>query len=114
MKGKVQVVNKYKHEPTDNDVYIGRGSLFGNPYSHVPSSRENVTMCDSREDAIQKYKKHFNIIMGSCGCRYKDFKYAIRELIMKLKIGEDINLVCFCKPKTCHGDIIKKYIEDAQ
>jgi len=24
----------------------------------------------------------------------------------------DVNLVCFCKPKACHGDIIKKLIEE--
>lgn len=26
----INVVNKYKHQPTDNDVYIGRGSPLGN------------------------------------------------------------------------------------
>jgi len=24
---------------------------------------------------------------------------------------KEVNLVCFCKPKSCHGDIIKEIIE---
>lgn len=31
--------------------------------------------------------------------------------IWKLAKNENVNLVCFCKPKDCHGDIIKKLIE---
>ena len=34
--------------------------------------------------------------------------YEQNEIVLKL--GEDINLVCFCKPKACHGDVIKEYI----
>lgn len=113
MKGKIQVVNKYKHEPTSDDVYIGRGSTFGSPYSHLDSKYPGITKCDTRENAVEAYTLYFNNIMNSCGCKHKDFKYAVRELVMKLKLGEDVNLVCFCKPKACHGDVIKKYIENA-
>ena len=27
-------------------------------------------------------------------------------------LSGDVNLVCFCKPKSCHGDIIKMIIEN--
>ena len=31
-------------------------------------------------------------------------------LDMHEKYGK-INLLCWCKPKSCHGDFIKKYLE---
>ncbi len=110
MLNRLKVVNKYKHEPTSDDVYIGRGSLFGSPYSHLPSEKENVTLCDTREEAIDAYKKYFHDIIDSCGCKHKQFKGQLREMIVKLKLGGEINLICFCKPKACHGDVIKDYI----
>ena len=106
----LKIVNKYRHEPTSDDVYIGRGSLFGSPYSHLPSEKENVTLCDTREEAIDAYKKYFHDIIDSCGCKHKQFKGQLREMIVKLKLGGEINLICFCKPKACHGDVIKDYI----
>ena len=107
---KIIVVNKYKHEATSDDIYIGRGSIFGSPYSHLSSKFKNVTKCDTREDAINVYEVYFNNIMNSCGCKHKEFKNSIRNLVVKSKLGENINLVCYCKPKPCHGDIIKEYI----
>ena len=29
----INVVNKYKHQPTDNDIYCARGSVLGNPFT---------------------------------------------------------------------------------
>ncbi len=107
---KITVVNKYRHDATSDDIYIGRGSIFGSPYSHLTSKFEGVTKCDTREEAVQKYENYFNAIMSSCGCKHKQFKNSIRDLVIKLNLGEDINLVCYCKPKACHGDIIKEYI----
>lgn len=107
---RLRVVNKYKHEPTSDDVYIGRGSIFGNPYSHIPSSDKNVIMCDTREESINAYRTYFQDIIDGCGCKNKRFKRQLREMIVKLKLGGEVNLVCYCKPKTCHGDIIKEYL----
>jgi hypothetical protein len=28
----------------------------------------------------------------------------------KVKVGEKVELVCWCKPYSCHGDIIKRCI----
>jgi len=107
----IKVVNKYKHEPTPNDVYIGRGSVLGNPFSHLKSSYD-IIKTNSKEEAIEKYKDYFHDKMTSCGCKDKVFKQTVRRLVVQAKLGEDINLVCFCKPKPCHGDVIKEYIEN--
>jgi hypothetical protein len=107
---RLQVVNKYKHEPTSDDVYIGRGSPFGSPFSHLPSEHSDVTLCESREEAVDRHKEWFEDIMNGCSCKHKSLHYKIRELIVKLKLGGEVNLVCFCKPNTCHGDTIRDYI----
>lgn len=107
---RIQVVNKYKHEPTTDDVYIGRGSVFGNPYSHINESDFKVKLVVTREEAIDKYKEYFEEVINSCGCANKDFKNKIRSMVVTVKTGGNINLVCFCKPKACHGDVIRDYI----
>jgi len=65
-------------------VYIGRGSPWGNPF--------RVGKDYARGDAITAYEalitSHPEII--------EDIK---REL-------KDKDLVCFCKPRACHGDIL--------
>ena len=107
---RITVVNKYKHEATSDDVYIGRGSFFGNPYSHLPSEHKDIASCESREEALELFKAYFDDITSSCGCKHKGFKNTIRKMVVKLKLGQEINLVCYCKPKACHGDIIRNYI----
>lgn len=83
---KTIVANKkapdYKHQP--NDVYIGRGSKWGNPYRIGIGGTRGV-MCD-------KYTEHMTKLL-----REYPEKYNILELQGK-------RLVCFCKPARCHGD----------
>jgi len=35
----------------------------------------------------------------------------IERIVKAVKEGKDVQLVCNCKPKPCHGDIIKEAIE---
>jgi hypothetical protein len=101
----ISVVNKYKHTPTPNDTYIGRGSPFGNPYSHLPSTYVCFRV-DSRNEAVEKYKGWFESSLCD-----RSFMEKLNELAKK-SISEDINLVCFCAPLRCHGDIVKAKIEE--
>lgn len=107
---RLTVKNKYKHEPTSNDQYIGRGSVFGNPFSHIASAFSDIILCASRNEAIESFREYFEDIMSGCGCKHKELHQKIREIIVKLKLGGEVNLVCFCKPASCHGDIIRDYI----
>ena len=106
----VQVVNKHTHKETSDDVYIGRGSVFKSPYSHLPSKYKDIITCKSRKEAVDLYRKHFENILNSCGCKYKTFKIKLRQLVIKLKLGEKVNLVCSCAPDLCHGNVIKEYL----
>ena len=46
------VVNKYKSE---YDVYIGRGSPWGNPFTHIKDKTTKAEfIVDTREESIEK------------------------------------------------------------
>jgi hypothetical protein len=73
------------------DVYIGRGSPFGNPFV--------IGQHGNRADVIAAYHAYFyNRLISEPG-----FDATVRALRGK-------RLGCFCKPAACHGDIIAEYI----
>lgn len=102
----IHVVNKYKHRPTSSDYYCARGSVFGNPYTHIkdkPTKAEFVV--ETREEAIEKYKEYFyDVILKNEAARVK-----LNTMRERAK-NEDIYLLCTCAPKSCHCDIIKEYL----
>lgn len=98
---KLNIANKYRPETFINgqDIYIGRGSPLGNPF---PIGAKY----GSRDTVIEMYKEYLSQEVN------KDNKIILKELD---KISNtldicDVNLVCFCKPKRCHGDIIKEIV----
>lgn len=83
-----EVVNKYKE---NYDVYIGRGSIWGNPFK--------IGEDGYREEVINKYKS------------YLWDKIKLESItISQLKSLDGKRLGCFCKPLPCHGDIIIKFV----
>ena len=105
----ITVVNKYKHSSTKNDVYIGRGSVLGNPYTHVKnkSTKADYTV-DTRQESIQCYDKWLRSKIAQGNNPVCD------ELnrLYQLSKNQNLFLVCFCAPKSCHGDTIKQVIEE--
>lgn len=91
------VVN-LKH--SDYDVYIGRGSKWGNPYTSKESKIAKFKV-KTREEAIAKYKEY--ILYGEGNHLLKE----LHELKGK-KLG------CFCKPLKCHGDILVELLDDSE
>ena len=80
-----KVVNKY-HDG-NYDIYIGRGSKWGNPFIIGPDG--------SREDVISKFEKHLHT----------------SGLINDVHELKGKTLGCFCKPQACHGDILVYYAD---
>jgi hypothetical protein len=83
------VVNLNKE---DYDVYIGRGSKWGCPYTIIkdrPTLAKEIV--DSKEEALSKYK---------------EYVLASPELMESLDELEGKTLGCFCKPLQCHGDVL--------
>lgn len=90
------VVNKDRGDPFD--VYIGRGTKWGNPYA-VGFGQAPGEKSDSREEAIRKYAYDFD-----------------RGLLGTSTFMEELNalrgkrLGCHCKPHVCHGDVLAHYL----
>ena len=79
------------------DVYIGRGSKWGNPFSHKEGTlAEHVV--GSREEAIAKYEEYL--------LSNQELVYSLPELKGKV-------LGCWCKPKACHGDVLLRMANSA-
>lgn len=70
------------------DVYIGRGSKWGNPFV--------IGRDGTREEVIRKYK---NWIMTQ-----PELMAAIPELAGKI-------LGCWCAPLDCHGEVLVALVE---
>ena len=90
---KTKVVNIKLEEGKEDDIYIGRPSIFGNPYSHIKYNTKAEFIVETREEAIECYR---NYILNGEG------KHLLKHLY-KLK-GK--RLSCFCKPLGCHGDVL--------
>ena len=90
------------------DVYIGRGSTFGNPFTHMPIQNTLAQVqVVSREEAIEKYKEYFY-------AKIEDDPEFLDD-ILRLK---DVTLGCYCRPAKgfqgkllCHGQIIAEFLD---
>lgn len=93
----VVVVNKYKLKeqlpPGYTPVYIGRPSEYGNPFL-----------------VGEKYKRGEAVKAYEAWAEKEDIDYP--KLRSMLSRGLKIALVCFCHPKPCHGDVIKKRLHE--
>lgn len=89
----------HKNKSKSGDVYIGRPSIFGNPYSHQDSEIAEFKV-SSRTEAIARFKTYFDERLDSD----LEFRKQVRALKGK-------RLVCWCSPLRCHGDIIAKYVD---
>lgn len=88
-----EIVNKYNDE---YDIDITRPSKWSNIYSHKEGTRAQFKV-DTRQEAIELFEKH---LLSN--------KYLMADLqFLKYK-----RLGCVCKPnKSCHGDVLKKYVD---
>ena len=77
-----KVINIRDREDTLDEVYIGRGSKWGNPFV--------IGRDGNREVVIEKYREY---IMGT------ELPEQVNELSGK-------TLICYCKPHSCHGDVL--------
>lgn len=91
------VVNKYK-EPYD--VYIGRGSKWGNPFTHISDKHTKAEfIVATREESIEKFREYIIERISNGEVKIDD----LLELAGK-------RLGCFCKPKSCHGDVLVEIV----
>lgn len=83
-----QVVNI---NDSDYDVFIGRPSLWGNPFK--------VGRDGTREEVIEKYRE------------YVKSDPSLMALLPELR-GK--RLGCYCAPGPCHGEILVELLEELE
>lgn len=81
------VVNIDKGEKCD--VYIGRGSKWGNPYA--------IGFDGDRDEVIRRFKYDFE----------RGFLKFSKSDLLELR-GKVLG--CHCKPAACHGDVLAQYL----
>ena len=82
----------FRKEPYD--VYIGRPSKWGNPFSHIKDGKTLAkNIVSTRDEAIESYREWITKGEG-------------RHLLNDIEELRDKVLGCWCKPKSCHGDVL--------
>ena len=79
-----------KKEPFD--VYVGRGSKWGNPFTHKQGTTA-LWVVSSREEAV---------------ARFEDWVKQQPALIASLPELRGKTLGCWCAPQSCHGDVLMR------
>jgi uncharacterized protein YeaO (DUF488 family) len=96
---KIGNIKTYKKDDDYISIKIDRSSPLGNPFYMQDESKRDY-VCD-------KYEEYFNNKIND-----NDIVF-MKELdkIYNLAINNDIVLLCWCSPKRCHGETIKRYLE---
>lgn len=86
----ISVLNR--HHGKAYDVYIGRGTPFGNPFPITPS--------EDRNTVLRKFEDYLNVKAGSDP-----------DFMKKLMALQGKKLACSCAPLPCHGHVIESFVE---
>jgi hypothetical protein len=93
-------MNKVVHCKKEKyDVYCGRPSKWGNPFTHIKDKKTLAKYIKpTRDEAVDAYREYIE---------NGDGKHLLKDL-HELK---DKVLGCWCHPKKCHGDILAELVE---
>lgn len=90
-------VTRVVHRSQLHDVYIGRPSKWGNPFSHLPGTLAKHRVA-SRAEAIAAYERYL---------------LTRPDLIAAAKIElRGKTLGCWCHPRACHGDVLARIADE--
>ena len=94
----ITVVNKRHFK--GKGIYIGRPGPLGNPFI--------VGRNGSLDEVMKKCERHLSL-----GIKSDKKMAAAFERIKEAAKKGDVSLICWCAPKRCHGNIIKRMVEEA-
>lgn len=86
---------------TKKGFRVDRATPLGNPFSHLDLA--HTTKCESRDQAIQEYRVWLKSELNKPNS--PAYAYFLK-LAQHLKANGSITLLCWCKPKACHADVI--------
>lgn len=101
----INVINVKDNSSDNFKIYIGRGSILGNPFTHLKGNNKACFKVKTRDEAVSKYREWLESQMES-----QSIIMALTH-IKEISLIQDVDLACYCKPLSCHGDIIKEFIE---
>lgn len=101
----ITICNIRKSLPeNDWDFYVDRTSPIGNPYSFTDDlGRDGI--CDMYEDYFKKQLTDKVTVSNSCFVNY------IEKLKQAHQQYGKLCLFCWCVPKRCHAETIKRYLD---
>lgn len=83
METQLKVLNKHRHGQPAGSVYIGRPGKWGNPFI--------VGRDGNRDQVVALHRKWI---------------HSQTQLLADLPELRGRDLVCYCAPLTCHGDVL--------
>lgn len=102
--GSIEVVNKHKLSEAEQRecIYVGRGSPLGNPFKVKPWGPYE------RGETLNLYR---DWLLNELPTNQR-VKNALNDIWWRVKQGERVRLMCFCKPAACHGDVIAELVRE--
>ena len=107
----INVVNKRTFKG-EHGVYIGRGSVLGNPFTHKDGTKAEYVV-GSVQEAVDEYEAWLFRMIAN---KDKPVCDELNKLYKYYKTHQKLNLICYCKwmgNELCHGDVIKGVLEAA-
>lgn len=83
-----RILNRKGRLPLPGAIYVGRPSKWGNPWAY--GTKTGLT----RDQVIDKFEQHL---------------LTSPHLISALHELRDRDLECWCAPKRCHAEVLRKY-----
>jgi uncharacterized protein DUF4326 len=105
---KIIVANARHIPPNTAAIYIGRkmpgrpASPLGNPFK--------IQHDDERPEALRKYREWLEEQLKDDTPARREIEKIIEQVTIPT-VEVDLALICFCKPKICHGDVVKEIVE---
>lgn len=86
------IVKNKRTDPLEpGDVYVGRPSKWGNPFTHRKSGTQAKYVVRSRDAAVDAHRAW--LLLN-------------KELMADLHELRGRNLVCWCAPQRCHAETL--------
>ena len=85
-------------------IYIGRPSVYGNPFSHRGATLAEVQV-ETRHEAVMRFASW--LVTGT-DKQLKRKPELIHAAIQSGKLDSRLPLICWCAPEACHGHVLDK------
>ena len=94
-----QVLNRRSDQIPPGAVYVGRPTMWGNPFTHLRGRTRARFQVATVHDAI---------------AAYRGWVLEQPELVAALGELRGKDLVCWCKPGPCHADVLLELANRAE